>query len=59
MTFRFFTKHVYGNPLRYPADEESKQALWAVRGGKTATDGDLERLKSFGINSEEVLRPRV
>ena len=59
MTFKFYTKDVYGNPLRYPVDEESRQMLWAVRGGKTATDGDLECLKFFGINSEEVMRPRV
>jgi len=59
MTFRYYTKDVYGAPLKYPADEESREMLWHVRGGKTATGGDLECLKFFGVNSEEVLRPRV
>ena len=59
MTFKYYEKFVYGSPLRYPADEESQKMLWHVGGDKVANDREIQRLKFFGVNSEEVLRPKV
>jgi len=58
MIVRYYVRHVYGNPMRYP-DNDTARLLLELAGHRTFTDGDLAVIKQLGYELQEALDPGV
>ena len=57
MEITYYTKDVYGAPLRYPVSDDAKMVC-ALTNTKTLTEFAMTILFENGIARTEVIRPR-
>jgi histone H3/H4 len=58
MKLNYYTKHVYGQPMIYLADNKAQIAWHNLTGRKTITNEDMQRLTTLtGVTFERVFEP--
>jgi hypothetical protein len=59
MEIQYYTKHVYGKPLRFIVEETYKKAVLRLNNQKTLNDNTMSGLGMLGFTFTEVLAPKA